>query len=89
MKATITIGRDGLNRLFTVKLEADAANPIASVEANYDGFSLDRDDLPAPVTTFDRVYRKQESNLFGTRRLFVTATFQDGNRETAAKIWDE
>jgi hypothetical protein len=90
MKCTFTIEREGpLVRRFTVRLETTAETPIASVETKYDGFSLERDRPDAPVTTFERVYRKDEANSPGRHELFVTAEMSGGASESFTRIWDE
>jgi hypothetical protein len=90
MKCTFTIDRESsLVRKFTIRLEATADKPIRAVEAQYDGFSLDRDTPAAPVTTFERVYRKDESNSPGRHELFVTAEVADGTTESFTHVWAE
>jgi hypothetical protein len=83
VKCTFIIDRENsLVRKFTVRLEATAENPIRSVEAHYDGFSLERDVPAAAVTTFERVYRRDQANSPGRHELFVTADVQDGTSES-------
>jgi hypothetical protein len=90
MKCTFTIERDGpLVRKFTIRLETTPEKAIRAVETRYDGFSLNRDEPPSPVTTFERVYRKDQSNSPGRHDLFVTAEMGDGTSESFAKVWDE
>lgn len=90
MKCTFTVERESsLVRRFTVRLEATPEKPISTVETRYDGLSLERDDLQAPVTTFERVYRKDQANSPGQHDLFVTAELSDGTSESFTRIWDE
>ena len=90
MKCTFTIDRESsLVRRFTIRLEATAEKAIRSVETYYDGFSLERDEPSAPVTTFERVYRKDQANSPGRHELFVTAEIADGTTESFSRIWDE
>ena len=90
MKCTFTIDRDGsMVRKFTVRLETTADKPIRAVETSYDGFSLHRDQPDEPVTTFERIYRKDEANSPGRHELFVTAEIADGTSESFARVWDE
>jgi hypothetical protein len=90
MKCTFTIDRESsLTRKFTIHLETTVDKPISAVETKYDGFSLDRDTPAAPVTTFERVYRKDEANSPGRHELFVTAEVADGTTESFTHVWDE
>lgn len=90
MKCTFTIDRESpLVRRFTVRLETSVEKPISAVETRYDGLSLDRDQPAAPVTTFERVYRKSQANSPGQHDLFVTAEIADGTTESFTRIWDE
>ena len=90
MKCTFTVDRDGpLVRRFTIRIETTPDRPIRSVETRYDGFSLDSDEPQAPVTTFERVYRKDQANSPGRHELFVSATLPDDTIESFTRIWDE
>ena len=90
MKCTFTIDRESpITRRFAIRLEATLDKPIRAVQTRYDGFGLDRDDLPSAVTTFERVYRKDEGNSPGKHDLFVTAELLDGTTESFTKIWAE
>jgi hypothetical protein len=88
MKCTFTIDRESpMVRRFTVRLETSAEKPISAVDVRYDGLPLQRDQLAAPVTTFERVYRKQQAISPGRHDLFVTAELADGTTESFVRIW--
>jgi non-ribosomal peptide synthetase component F len=90
MKCTFTIDRESpITRRFAVRLEATTEKPISAVETRYDGLALDRDDLSSPVTTFERLYRKDQGNSPGKHDLFVTAELADGTTESFTRIWAE
>jgi hypothetical protein len=90
MKCTFTIDRESsLVRRFSIRLEAAPEKPISAVETRYDGLALDRDELRSPVTTFERLYRKDQAMSQGRHDLFVTAELADGTSESFSRIWDE
>lgn len=87
MEFTLTHTRKTIGQEIEVKVEADEDQKISLVRTEFDGSTLADDALASPTVQYDRTFEGAGAGIGQQHTLVVTATDEDGNSESATKMW--
>jgi hypothetical protein len=89
MQFTLSTQRRSIGQ--TIQVEIGSALPAALTRATttLDGTPIGDDALPTGTTSYARTFDGQPARIGATHTLVVTALSQDGNSESAVKMWTD
>jgi hypothetical protein len=89
MQFTVTSQRQSIGQQLQVQVVCALPEAISRVTTTFDASAIGDDTLPPNSTSYSRTFAGQPARIGALHTLVVTALDQDGNPESATKIWTD
>jgi hypothetical protein len=89
MQFTMTSQRQSFGQQVQVQVLCALPQAIAHATTTFDGSVIGDDALPSNTTSYARTFDGQPARIGALHTLVVTALDQNGNSESATKIWTD
>ncbi|HEY6358935.1 MAG TPA: hypothetical protein VIX35_11855 [Vicinamibacterales bacterium] len=89
MQFTMTSQRQPFGQQVQVQVSCALPPAIARVTTTFDASPIGDDTLPSNSTSYARTFDGQPARIGALHTLVVTAFDQNGNPESATKIWTD